>query len=90
MSPAPTAAELLRSIGLDVDGPARWGGKPTSRKPGIFAIELPEPCRSIELWVMRFHSEPVKAVARNGDGKEVAAASSPPSRATTTVRNQGR
>ena len=43
MSPAPTAAELLRSIGLDVDGPMRWGGQPTSRKPGIFAVELPEP-----------------------------------------------
>lgn len=43
MSPAPSAAELLRSIGLDVDGPTRWGGKPTSRKSGIFAVELPEP-----------------------------------------------
>jgi transcription elongation factor GreA len=43
MTLAPSAAELLRSIGLDVDGPTRWGGKPTSRKPGIFAIELPEP-----------------------------------------------
>jgi transcription elongation factor GreA len=43
MSPAPSAAELLRSIGLDVDGPLRWGGQPSSRKPGIFAVELPEP-----------------------------------------------
>ena len=43
MSPAPSAADLLRSIGLDVDGPTRWGGKPTSRQPGIFAVELPEP-----------------------------------------------
>ncbi|MEX1343934.1 MAG: transcription elongation factor GreA [Candidatus Limnocylindrales bacterium] len=43
MSPALSAAELLRSIGLDVDGPTRWGAKPTSRQSGIFAIELPEP-----------------------------------------------
>ena len=43
MSPAPTAPELLRSIGLDVDGPTRWGGQPTSRQAGIFVVELPEP-----------------------------------------------
>jgi transcription elongation factor GreA len=49
MSPAPTAAELLRSIGLDVDGPARWGNKPTSRKSGIFAVELAEPSEFIAL-----------------------------------------
>lgn len=39
MSPAPSAAELLRSIGLEVDGPARWGSKPTSRSAGIFLVE---------------------------------------------------
>ena len=36
------------SIGLDVDGPTRWGGKPTSRQPGIFAIKKNhvDACRS--------------------------------------------
>jgi transcription elongation factor GreA len=44
MTPVPTsAADLLRSIGLDVDGPARWGATPASRAPGIFAVETPEP-----------------------------------------------
>ena len=39
MPPAPSAADLLRSVGLDVDGPGRWGAKPPSRSPGIFVIE---------------------------------------------------
>ncbi|MFV2062144.1 MAG: transcription elongation factor GreA [Chloroflexota bacterium] len=39
MSPEASAAELLRSVGLDIDGPARWGTKPPSRASGIFAIE---------------------------------------------------
>ncbi len=43
---APTTAELLRSIGLDVDGPARWGAKPPSRGPGIFAVETASPSES--------------------------------------------
>lgn len=49
MSPALSAADLLRSIGLDVDGPARWGSKPTSRKPGIFVFETPNPAVSASL-----------------------------------------
>ncbi len=40
MSLAPSAAELLRSLGLDVDGPLRWGSKPLSRAPGIFVVEI--------------------------------------------------
>jgi transcription elongation factor GreA len=39
----PSTPDLLRSIGLDIDGPARWGTKPTSRKPGIFAVEIAAP-----------------------------------------------
>ncbi len=39
--PSTSAADLLRSIGLEVDGPARWGSKPTSRSPGIFVVETP-------------------------------------------------
>ena len=49
MSPAPSAADLLRSIGLEVDGPARWGTKPTTRKSGIFAVEMPTPADSASL-----------------------------------------
>jgi transcription elongation factor GreA len=49
MSPAPSAAELLRSNGLEVDGPARWGSRPTSRAPGIFLIETPQPADSASL-----------------------------------------
>ena len=49
MSPAPSAADLLRSNGLEVDGPARWGSKPTSRAPGIFLIETPRPADSASL-----------------------------------------
>jgi len=49
MTPVPTAAELLRSIGLEVDGPTRWGMKPTSRTSGIFVVELPEPSEHIAI-----------------------------------------
>jgi transcription elongation factor GreA len=49
MSPAPTAADLMRSIGLEVDGPARWSTRPTSRAPGIFLVETPTPADSASL-----------------------------------------
>lgn len=35
------AGDLLRSLGLMVDGPARWGAPVASRAPGIFLVELP-------------------------------------------------
>jgi len=35
------ASELLRSIGLFVDGPVRWGSAVPSRKSGVFIVELP-------------------------------------------------
>lgn len=35
------ASDLLRSLGLMVDGPARWGAPVASRAPGIFIVELP-------------------------------------------------
>ena len=68
MSPAPSAPELLRSIGLDVDGPARWGAKPTSRRPGIFAIELPEPSEhcSIDIDEVRRWLERVPELKMDG------------------------
>ncbi len=49
MSLVPSAADLLRSIGLDVDGPVRWGGKPLSRSAGVFAVEIAAPTNSAPL-----------------------------------------
>jgi transcription elongation factor GreA len=35
------ASELMRSLGLLVDGPAVWGKPVASRRPGVFVVELP-------------------------------------------------
>jgi transcription elongation factor GreA len=35
------AAELMRGLGLNVDGPARWGSPVGGRRPGVFLVELP-------------------------------------------------
>ncbi len=35
------ASELLRSLDLLVDGPARWGSPVNSRRAGVFIVELP-------------------------------------------------
>jgi len=69
MSPAPSAADLLRTIGLDVDGPTRWGGKPSSRRPGIFAVELPEPSDhcSIDIDEVRRWLERVPELKMDGE-----------------------
>jgi transcription elongation factor GreA len=48
MSLEPSTADLLRSVGLDIDGPARWGTKPTTRAAGIFAIEAESATRSAQ------------------------------------------
>jgi transcription elongation factor GreA len=41
---APTsAAALLREVGLRPDGPVRWGRPLTTRLPGVYLVELPEP-----------------------------------------------
>jgi len=37
------ASELLRSLGLFVDGPARWGQPTAARAAGIFVVELAVP-----------------------------------------------
>src|SRR3990172_5385148 len=37
----PGASELMRSLGLLVDGPVRWGAPIQSRAPGVFVVELP-------------------------------------------------
>jgi transcription elongation factor GreA len=54
------AAQLLRSVGLLADGPARWGRPASGQGPGVFIIELsaPLPSAPIELtrvgkWIER-------------------------------------
>jgi transcription elongation factor GreA len=41
--PSTTAAELLRSVGLLADGPARWGRPAGARAAGVYVVELPSP-----------------------------------------------
>jgi transcription elongation factor GreA len=69
MPPAPSTAELLRSIGLDVDGPVRWGTKPPSRAAGIFAIEAttPAPSAHIEIDEVRRWLERVPDLRMDGE-----------------------
>ena len=69
MSPVPTAAELLRSIGLDVDGPARWGTKPTSRAAGIFVVEIASPAdsRTLDIDEVRRWLERVPDLRMDGE-----------------------
>lgn len=37
----PRAAELLRSVGLVVDGPVTWAQPVRSARPGVYVVELP-------------------------------------------------
>jgi transcription elongation factor GreA len=69
MSLTPTTADLLRSVGLDVDGPARWGTKPSSRAPGIFAVETPTPSDSapVDIDLVRRWLERVPELRLDGE-----------------------
>lgn len=69
MPPATTAADLLRSIGLDVDGPVRWGTNPSSRKPGIFIVEAVEvaPSAHIDIEEVRRWLERVPSLRMDGE-----------------------
>jgi transcription elongation factor GreA len=40
-TPLPGASELMRALGLLVDGPAQWSRPISSRAPGVFVVELP-------------------------------------------------
>jgi transcription elongation factor GreA len=40
---APTAADLLRAIGLLADGPVRWGERVPARRGGLYVVELGAP-----------------------------------------------
>jgi transcription elongation factor GreA len=48
---APGAADLLRGIGLLVDGPVRWGLPVPARKGGLYVVELGAPIASAPLEV---------------------------------------
>lgn len=55
-----SAPELLRSVGLDVDGPVVYGSRIASVRPGVFVVETSEPSekmpadhRAIRGWLER-------------------------------------
>ena len=58
----------MRSVGLDVDGPARWGTKPPTRAPGIFVIETEQATRSapFDIVALRHWLEHVPALRLDG------------------------
>lgn len=49
----PTAATLLRSVGLMADGPGVWGRPTTTAGPGVYLVELAEPPEVAPLEVAR-------------------------------------
>ncbi|MEX1171997.1 MAG: transcription elongation factor GreA [Chloroflexota bacterium] len=51
--PNPTAATLLRDVGLLADGPLPWGRPVPARVPGVFIIELPRPLPTAPIEVTR-------------------------------------
>jgi len=63
------AADLLRSVGLLVDGPGQWGRPVAASGPGIFAIELAAPLATapIELTRVGKWLERVATVRLDGD-----------------------
>lgn len=65
----PGAGELLRSLGLVVDGPARWGRNVASRGPGIFVVELPTgaPEAPIDIVALRRWIERVPNMRLDGE-----------------------
>jgi len=49
----PTAADLIRSIGLLADGPVRWGVPVPARRGGLYVVELGAPVASAPLEMTR-------------------------------------
>jgi transcription elongation factor GreA len=68
-SGATSAADLLRSLGLTVDGPARWGSLPTARTPGVLAIETTKPgdTAPTDIVAIRAWVERVEALRVDGE-----------------------
>jgi len=50
---SPGAAQLLRSVGLLVDGPGQWGRPVSAPGPGVFAIELAAPLATVPIELTR-------------------------------------
>jgi transcription elongation factor GreA len=65
----PGAPELLRSLGLTVDGPARWGSAVASRAPGIIVVELPggADAAPIDLLALRRWLDRVPSLTLDGE-----------------------
>jgi transcription elongation factor GreA len=63
------AAELMRSLGLDVDGPALWNTPAAGRGPGVFIVELAAPtdAASIDTEAVRRWLDRVPALAVDGE-----------------------
>jgi len=63
------AADLMRSLGLDVDGPAVWGTPAAGRGPGVFIVELAAPTdeASIDTEAVRHWLERVPALRLDGE-----------------------
>jgi transcription elongation factor GreA len=59
----------MRSLGLDVDGPARWGSPPPSQSAGIFVVELdaPLPAAPIDQVAVRRWLERVPDLRLDGE-----------------------
>jgi transcription elongation factor GreA len=63
------ASELLRDLGLMVDGPQLWGRQIPSRKPGVFVIELPRELRDapVDIVAVRRWLEGVPSMTLDGE-----------------------
>jgi len=64
----PRAAELMRPLGLVVDGPVIWGQPVRSARPGVYVVELPAPRTSapIDHNVLRAWIERVPTLLLDG------------------------
>ena len=64
-----TTAGLMRSLGLDVDGPVRWGSSPASQSPGVFVVETDSPLAQapIDLAAVRRWLERVPDLRLDGE-----------------------
>jgi transcription elongation factor GreA len=72
--PLPGASQLMRSLGLLVDGPLRWGSPVPSRAPGVFVVELDQPLTAapIDQSAVRRWIEHVPSLRLDGERPTVA------------------
>lgn len=65
----PKASELIKALGLFVDGPALWGRPVPTRSPGVFVIELPQglPDAPIDIIAVRHWLEHVPSLMLDGE-----------------------